>query len=143
MGGNYQNRPKMKHIPEKIYDVLHMLVDKYKITTPIIITENGTIQMDYGDAPLEYFLNDDDRSEYLQTVLKYVHKAIEEGLDIRGYYIWSLCDNWEWNAGFMMRYGLMHTNFETQERIPKNSFTWYKNVIANNGFEDEPVEAGE
>lgn len=139
MGGNYQNRPKMKHIPEKIYDVLHMLVDKYKITTPIIITENGTIQMDYGDAPLAYFLNDDDRSEYLQTVLKYVHKAIEEGLDIRGYYIWSLCDNWEWNAGLMMRYGLIHTNFETQERTPKNSFTWYKNVIANNGFEDEAL----
>lgn len=139
LGGNYQNRPKRKMNPEKIYDVLHMLVEKYHIDIPIIISENGYIQMDYGDMPMEEFLDDEDRIEYLQEVLKHVHKAMQEGMDIRGYYIWSLIDNWEWNAGFSMRYGLVYTNFDTLERVPKKSAGWYENVIANNGFEDDPL----
>lgn len=139
-GGNYQNRPDRKMRPEKIYDVLHMLIDTYKIKTPIIISENGFIQMDLGDQPIESFLDDQDRINYLQEVLKYVHKLIEEGLDIRGYYIWSLNDNYEWNAGFMMRYGLIYTDFKTLERIPKKSMQWYSDVIANNGFEDDVLE---
>lgn len=67
----------------------------------------------------------------------WIHKAMEEGADIRGYYAWSLLDNWEWSAGYTYRFGLVHTDFETQERVLKDSALWYREMIAERGFETE------
>lgn len=133
-GGNYQNKPEQH--PEAIYEVMHMLVEKYHVNVPIYVTENGAIQLDFGDKPKEYFLEDDERIAYLKDVFQWLHKAIEDGIDVRGYYLWSLLDNFEWNVGTFMRYGIHYTDFKTLERTPKKSAGWYKNVIANNGFED-------
>ena len=110
-----------------------MLVEKYHLNIPIYITENG---LPYDDEEgKEANLNDDRRIDYVKDVLKWAHKAIEEGIDLRGYYLWSLMDNFEWSAGYCARYGLYYTDYETLERIPKKSAKWYADVTRRNGFE--------
>lgn len=74
-GGNYQSRPEQH--PEAIYDVLHMLDEKYHVEVPIYVTENGYIHIDEGDKPVEYFLDDPDRIEYLRDVLQWVRRAMD------------------------------------------------------------------
>ncbi len=132
-GGNYQDKPEQH--PEAIYEVMHMLVEKYHVSVPIYVTENGALQLDFGDRPKEYFLDDPDRVAYLKEVFRWLHKAIADGIDIRGYYLWSLLDNFEWNVGTFMRYGICYTDFRTLERTYKNSALWYRQVIGDNGFE--------
>ncbi|MCD8012113.1 MAG: beta-glucosidase [Lachnospiraceae bacterium] len=130
-GGNYQDRPEVH--TEVLVDVLDMLVKKYKLNIPIYITENGLAQTDTGDK--ESLLNDTERIEYVKGVLTHLHKAMENGADVRGYYLWSLMDNFEWSVGYEARYGILYTDYQTQERIPKASAKWYSDVIRNNGFE--------
>lgn len=79
-------------------------------------------------------LKDDARIAYCTEVLEWVHKAMQDGIDVRGYYLWSLLDNFEWTAGYTLRYGIFYTDFQTQERIPKKSAAWYKALIEKNGF---------
>lgn len=133
-GGNYQDKPE-QHL-EAIYEVMHMLKEKYQVNVPIYVTENGDIQLDSGDKPKEFFLEDNDRIAYLKEVLKWLHKAIGDGIDIRGYYLWSLLDNFEWNVGTFMRYGIHYTDFKTLERTPKRSAHWYRGLIDQGGFDD-------
>ena len=128
-GGNIQDRPAV--YLKAAYDVLHMLKDKYHVNVPIYMTENGFCQV---DGPRETVVNDDERITYCTEVLEWVHKAIQDGIDVRGYYLWSLLDNFEWTAGYSLRYGIFYTDFKTQERIPKKSAAWYQQVIADNGF---------
>lgn len=116
-GGNYQDRPESH--PEALYDVLHMLIEEYKIQIPIYITENGIPQSDGPDV--EAILDDQERIEYLKNVLIPLHKAMQDGIDVRGYYAWSLMDNFEWSAGYQARYGLYYTDYSTLERIPKKA----------------------
>ena len=131
-GGNYQDRPE--NHTEVLYDVLHMLIKKYEIDIPIYITENGVAQDDSEDV--ETMLNDQERIDYIKGVLIPLHKAMQEGIDVRGYYAWSLMDNFEWSAGFQARFGLHYTDYKTYERIPKKSAGWYAQVIAEHGFCD-------
>lgn len=131
-GGNYQERPESH--TEKLYDVLHMLVDKYHVDIPIYITENGLPLSDSDN--MEEMLHDAERIDYVKSVLISLYKAIEDGIDVRGYYIWSLLDNFEWTAGYEARYGLYYTNYSAQERVAKDSAKWYEQVIADNGFEE-------
>ena len=129
-GGNIQDRPQA--YLKAVYDVLHMLKEKYRVGVPIYITENGFAQK---DAPKEEILRDDERIAYCTEVLQWVHRAMADGIDVRGYYLWSLLDNFEWTAGYQARYGILYTDYETLERTPKKSAEWYRNVIANDGFE--------
>lgn len=129
-GGNYQDRPEQH--PEALIDVLNMLVETYHIDIPIYITENGVPQ---ESSTLEENLEDQERIEYVRNVLMALHQAMQEGIDVRGYYMWSLLDNFEWAAGYAPRYGLFYTDYKTLERIPKKSASWYRQVIAENGFE--------
>ena len=131
-GGNFQNRPEL-HL-EAVYDVLHMLVENYKIDVPIYITENGVAQDDGQDR--ETILNDDERIAYVAETLRHVRRAMADGIDVRGYYLWSLMDNFEWSAGFAARFGLYYTDYKKLELIPKKSAGWYRDVIQHNGFED-------
>lgn len=132
-GGNFQNQPET-HL-ESAYDVLHMLVEKYHIDIPIYITENGVAQDDGPDR--ETLLNDTERIDYVAETLYWVNKAIDDGIDVRGYYLWSLMDNFEWSAGFAARFGLYYTDYNMLELIPKKSAGWYRDVIQNSGFEWE------
>ena len=80
------------------------------------------------------------RIEYLDLHLRALKDAIDEGVDVRGYYQWSLMDNFEWAWGYDKRFGLVHIDFETLERTPKDSAHWYREVINRNGL--TPVERG-
>jgi beta-glucosidase len=131
-GGNYQDQPASH--PEAIYDVLHMLVNDYGIHIPIMITENGLPQSDSDDV--SKLLDDQERIKYLKQVLIHVRKAMDEGIDVRGYYLWSLMDNFEWTAGYQARYGIFYTDYKTMKIIPKKSAGWYSSLIRKNEFED-------
>lgn len=106
--------------PEGIYFVIKEIL-KYK--KPIYIFENGIADED-----------DNQRPKFIQEHLKWLHKAIQEGADVRGYFYWSLLDNFEWTEGYKMRFGLVHVDFETFERKSRGSFDMYKEICKNNGF---------
>lgn len=131
-GGNYQNKPEIH--TEVLTDVLRMLKETYRIDIPVIITENGIAQE--GTANRESLLDDQSRIDYIKGVLKPLYQAMADGVDVRGYYLWSLMDNFEWSSGYESRYGLYYTDFETLERIPKKSALWYGKTIEENGFEE-------
>jgi beta-glucosidase len=93
---------------------------------PLYVTENGAA---YPDN-----IEDEDRVTFLDGHLRAAHAAIEQGADLRGYFCWSLLDNFEWAEGYAKRFGLVRVDFQTQERIPKRSAHWYAQVIADNGL---------
>ncbi len=117
--------------PEAIHDVIMRIWNDYR--KPIYITENGC---SYGDGPDSTGVIDDQRRiSFLQRYLAQVARAIDEGADVRGYYHWSLYDNFEWAFGFSQRFGLVYVDFPTQRRIVKSSGRWYADVIKNSGYE--------
>ena len=81
-----------------------------------------------GENDREVALNDDRRVAYLRGYLEECHQAIEEGVDLRGYFCWTLMDNFEWAHGYDKRFGLHYVDFETLERVPKKSAKWYGQV---------------
>jgi beta-glucosidase len=98
---------------------------------PLMITENGAA---FADEPgADGVVHDRDRIDYLHGHLAAVHDAIDRGADVRGYYCWSLMDNFEWAWGFSKRFGLVYVDYPTGERRPKDSASWYRDVIAANG----------
>ncbi|MFD8752920.1 GH1 family beta-glucosidase [Kitasatospora sp. NPDC059577] len=111
-------------VPDGLRRLLVGLQELYGIALPpITITENGC-SVDESAAP------DQLRIDYLATHLDALATAIAEGVDVRGYYTWSLLDNFEWAEGYEQRFGLVHVDFETQVRTPKASYAWYRDLIA-------------
>ena len=120
--------------PPGICDLLMRLKNEYKVQN-IYITEN---ECSYGDAPnLEGKIEDNRRIEYHQSHLKEVKRAMDDGAPCNGYFAWSLMDNFEWAQGFSQRFGLIWVDFETLERIPKDSYYWYKEYISENGLDED------
>jgi len=103
--------------------------EKYKL--PIYITENGMANVDW--IALDGKVHDPQRIDFLNRYLLQLCKASKEGVDVKGYFQWSLMDNFEWASGYRERFGLVYIDFPTQNRILKDSAFWYKNVIASNG----------
>ncbi|MFI6875412.1 GH1 family beta-glucosidase [Streptomyces sp. NPDC050400] len=93
---------------------------------PLMITENGAAFDDYVNPQGE--VNDPDRIAYLEGHLAAVHRAIQAGVDIRGYFLWSLLDNFEWGYGYSKRFGAVYVDYPTGKRIPKASAHWYGKV---------------
>jgi len=117
--------------PEAIYNVIMRIWNDYRL--PIYITENGC---SYGDGPDEKgVVNDGRRISFLKGYIGQVGRAIKEGADVRGYYHWTLTDNFEWALGYSERFGLVHVDFANQKRIIKNSGYWYRDVIAANALD--------
>ena len=116
-------------VPDALREWLIMFRARYRAALPpIVITESGC---SFDDVPDEHGVVDDQRRiDYLDAHLKAVATAIQRGVDIRGYYCWSLLDNFEWAEGYTQRFGLVHVDHETQARTPKKSFEWYCEVIA-------------
>jgi beta-glucosidase len=104
--------------PEGIY---HLLKDLKRYRLPVYITENGLA--DKGDQH---------RSWYISEILKNVHRALGEGVDVKGYFHWSLIDNFEWAHGFDPRFGLYEVDFKTFERQPRPSAEFYADICKNN-----------
>lgn len=99
--------------------------------TPIMITENGMSSNDWVHRDGK--VHDPQRIDYLATHLHGLGRAVEEGIPVLGYMQWSFMDNFEWAKGYDDRFGLVYVDFSTQERIPKDSFYWYQNLIRENG----------
>jgi len=120
-----------EEFPQGIANSLMRLKDEYG-NPPSIITENG---FPLPDSPGRDPLDDPERIAYLSDHLAMVAKAIASGADCRGYFHWSLMDNFEWNKGLSMRFGLLRTDFDSQERSWKKSAFWYRDVIGRNWME--------
>jgi beta-glucosidase len=114
--------------PAGLTRLLTWLRDTYPTLPPIYITENGRACQDVV-AP-DGQVDDPDRVRYLDGHLRAVVDAIQAGVDVRGYYCWSLLDNFEWAEGYSKRFGLVHVDYATQQRTPKSSFSWFRSLIA-------------
>ncbi len=100
---------------------------------PLVITENGCAYPDTIGADGQ--VHDPDRITYLRQHLAAVRAAIDAGVDVRGYYLWSLMDNFEWAEGYSKRFGMVYVDYQTLERIPKDSASWFRDVIENNAVD--------
>jgi beta-glucosidase len=101
---------------------------------PMLITENGAAYPD-GPSAETGEVHDTNRIDYLDGHLRACHDAISRGVDLRGYFVWSLMDNFEWSEGYAKRFGIVHVDYTTQSRLPKDSARWYSAVIGRNGLE--------
>jgi beta-glucosidase len=116
-------------VPAGLTETLTALRDRYAAATPPIhITENGAAYDDVLGP--DGTVHDPDRVSYLDAHLRAVRDAIDAGVDVRGYYCWSLLDNFEWAEGFSKRFGLVHVDFDTLVRTPKDSYGWFREVVA-------------
>jgi beta-glucosidase len=117
--------------PQGLTDVLLWL--KQRFGNPrIYVTENGAAFYDPPQVPAEG-VQDSLRVEYFKQHIRAVREAIRQGADVRGYFAWSLFDNFEWSLGYSKRFGIVHMNYATLERTPKASAHYYSRVVASNG----------
>ncbi|MEU8029408.1 GH1 family beta-glucosidase [Streptomyces sp. NPDC049099] len=112
-------------VPEGLTELLCGFHERYgDKLPPIVITENGC---SYDG------LDDQDRIAYLDAHLRALHTALEAGVDVRGYFVWSLMDNFEWAEGYARRFGLVHVDYETLQRTPKASYHWFRDLLRTQG----------
>ncbi len=120
--------------PDGLTDVLLRLHREYP-RLPLYVTENGAAYPDRIGP--DGTVRDADRLAFLDGHLRAAHAAIRQGVDLRGYFCWSLLDNFEWAEGYAKRFGLVYVDFETQQRTVKESGHWYAGVVARNGLPAE------
>lgn len=123
--------------PEGLYDTLTRLKRDYG-DLPLYITENGMPADDRPDASGQ--IDDAPRIRFLYDHIAAAQRAIGAGVNLRGYYVWSLMDNFEWAEGYSQRWGIVYVDFATQRRTPKRSALWYREVVQRNGL-GEPVHS--
>src|SRR5690348_4888617 len=117
--------------PSGLTRLLKRIHDDYD-GIPMLITENGAA---YPEGPAEDGnVHDTRRIEYLDGHLRACHDALAAGVDLRGYFVWSLMDNFEWAEGYAKRFGIVHVDYTTQQRTLKDSAKWYRSVISRNGI---------
>ena len=112
--------------PDGLHEVLTRLRDEYP-AVPLLITENGAAFDDQVSA--DGAVHDPDRVAYLDAHLRACHRAIEDGVPLRGYFVWSVFDNFEWACGYTRRFGIVHVDYDTQTRTPKDSAGFYSRVL--------------
>ncbi len=131
-----ENYPRMHMpwlwmLPESLYwAARHVGETLHQPDLSLLISENGCAAPDTVNEQGEVV--DLERILYLRQYLKSVHRAIDEGYPLRGYFLWSLLDNFEWSWGHARRFGIIYTDYPTQKRIPKASFCWYQECIRQN-----------
>ena len=112
-------------------DTLVWVKERYG-NPPVYVTENGAAFFDPPTAEGDR-VEDPLRVAYLRKHIGAIHAAVRSGVNLRGYFVWSLLDNLEWSHGFSKRFGIVHVDFATQKRTPKDSARFYSQVIATNG----------
>jgi beta-glucosidase len=114
--------------PEGLYELL-MRIDREYNHPEMYVTENGAA---YKDEDVEKdMVKDDDRISYLSRHFQEAGRAVQSGVRLKGYFVWSLMDNFEWAEGYSKRFGIMRVNYETLERKEKKSARWYRDFIAS------------
>jgi beta-glucosidase len=142
--------------PQALYEAVMTVKRDFSGDLPLYVTENGAafddeVSVDGGGGQSVSFghgvsaghetsvggtfVHDPRRVAFLRGYLAELHRAIQDGADVRGYYAWSLMDNFEWSSGYSKRFGLLYTDYATQRRIWKDSAYWYADAIRKNGFE--------
>ncbi|MFQ5410137.1 MAG: GH1 family beta-glucosidase [Anaerolineales bacterium] len=119
--------------PSGLAAVLLQVTDRFDTPT-LLVTENGCALRETPDA--HGFVHDPGRIAYLREHLRAIHAAIERGADVRGYFVWSLLDNFEWTWGYTQRFGIVRVDYDTLRRIPKHSALWYRDVIRSNSLNE-------
>jgi beta-glucosidase len=117
--------------PPGLYAMLTRLARDYTLP-PLYITENGAA---YDDVLVEGRVHDEKRLQYIQGHLEQALRAVQDGVDLRGYFAWSLMDNFEWAWGYAKRFGIVYVDYATQKRTLKDSALWYRDVVRDNGWE--------
>ena len=115
--------------PEALGWGVKLLHERYQ--RPIVVTENGLSCHDWPSLDGE--VHDPQRIDFLNRYLLSLRKAMESGADVRGYFQWSIMDNFEWAEGYKERFGLIYVDYPTQQRILKDSAKWYRTIIESNG----------
>ena len=116
-------------VPEGLTRLLVGLRERYGAALPpIVVTENGCSTLDKVGA--DGAVHDAERIEFLDGHLRALHEAMAAGVDVRGYLTWSLLDNFEWAEGYSQRFGLVRVDYDTLERTPKDSFAWFRDLVA-------------
>ncbi|WP_410660113.1 GH1 family beta-glucosidase [Amycolatopsis sp. lyj-112] len=116
--------------PESFTDLL-LWLHEHCPELPLVVAENGAA---FADEVVDGRVHDEKRVRYFAEHIGAVHDAIERGADVRGYLAWSLLDNFEWARGYTQRFGIVHVDFETQERVLKDSARFFADVVARNGL---------
>jgi beta-glucosidase len=117
--------------PNVLYWAAKFFWERYHL--PFLITENGMANLDF--VMLDGKVHDPQRIDFMHRYIAGLQKAADEGVPVMGYTAWSVMDNYEWAEGYLRRFGLIYVDYKTQERIPKDSFWWYKDVIRKNGVD--------
>ncbi len=140
-GSEYTDMGWEVHAPA-FHRLLNRLKRDYNTLPPIYITENGAAFRD--TVAEDGTIDDEKRRSYLSDHLYAVHRAIQDGVDVRGYFAWSLLDNFEWAHGYSKRFGIVHVDYITQKRTIKKSGNWYAKVAESKQLEldYEPVGFG-
>jgi beta-glucosidase len=112
--------------PDGLHELLVRMRDEYDVP-PLHVTENGAAFHDRRDNGS---VEDPARTSYIERHLHAIARAIEDGVPVYGYFVWSLLDNFEWTRGYSKRFGLVYVDYETLERVPKTSYRWYRDFIA-------------
>ncbi|HEX5598129.1 MAG TPA: GH1 family beta-glucosidase [Micromonosporaceae bacterium] len=116
--------------PAGLVEVLER-VHRYTGPLPLYVTENGAA---FVDRVVNGEVDDPERLDYFDAHLRACHQAITSGVPLRGYFAWSLLDNFEWAWGYTKRFGMVYVDYDSQQRIPKSSARWYADVIRRNGM---------
>jgi beta-glucosidase len=125
--------------PDGLHRLLVRLHEEYP-RLPVYLTETGAA---FDDRPgADGTVHDPDRIEFLDSYLRAVHRAIDDGVDVRGFYYWSFMDNFEWAFGYAKRFGLVHVDYANQQRTPKSSARWYAG-LSRSGTLSAPASAGD
>jgi len=122
--------------PDGLHEVLVRLKDEYP-AVPLVITENGAAFADVPDED-DGVVHDLDRIGYVRDHLVACARAIDDGVPLRGYFLWSVFDNFEWAEGYAKRFGLVHVDYRTQVRTPKASARWYADVLRTRSPDQQP-----
>jgi beta-glucosidase len=122
--------------PDGLTEILVRLHEEYA-RIPLYVTENGRAVHDYVDPEGE--VDDEERVAFLDAHFRAAHEVLERGVDLRGYMVWSLLDNFEWAEGYSKRFGIVFVDYGTQRRVPKASARWYSEIIRENGLPDDAV----
>jgi beta-glucosidase len=142
-GPQFVSDPERRHTemgwevyPDGLHKLLVRLADDYA-PAAIYVTENGAA---FGDVRVhDGRVHDPERTEYLESHIDAVGRAVAEGVPVKGYFVWSLLDNFEWALGYSKRFGIVYIDYPTLERVPKDSFYWYRDHIAGRRTSPRPA----